>query len=133
VGYASDPRRREREVLFDEEGRVKRQYVGEAVELEGEVKQGLSGEAVRILREPDLDKVRKDLQALYDEGVRSLAVVFIHSYTYPGADSESTSLPPTIFSSQDADKSLQSMNSELPKLRARSDSHMFPSHRQLCP
>jgi 5-oxoprolinase (ATP-hydrolysing) len=96
VGYASDPRRREREVLFDEQGRVKRQYDGEAVELQGEVKQGLSGEAVRILREPDLDKIREDLQALYDDGIRSLAIVFLHSYTYPGT-CDSHAVPPFLF------------------------------------
>lgn len=32
---------------------------------------------------PDLDKVKKDLQTLYDSDYRSLAIVFVHSYTYP--------------------------------------------------
>lgn len=31
----------------------------------------------------DLEKIRVDLQTLYDNGYRSLAVVFVHSYTYP--------------------------------------------------
>lgn len=30
-----------------------------------------------------MDEVKKDLQKLYDEGYRSLAVVFCHSYTFP--------------------------------------------------
>lgn len=70
---------------------------------------GVSGEGVRILREPgefglmnfrrspaltgspplslpnssDLEDLRPRLQTLYDSGVRALAVVFIHSYTFP--------------------------------------------------
>lgn len=31
----------------------------------------------------DLEKIRLDLQKLYDEGYRSLAVCFVHSYTFP--------------------------------------------------
>ena len=31
----------------------------------------------------DLAQVRKDLQTLYQEGYRSLAIVFVHSYTFP--------------------------------------------------
>lgn len=31
----------------------------------------------------DLDAVKEDLQRLYDEGFRSIAIVFAHSYTYP--------------------------------------------------
>lgn len=32
---------------------------------------------------PDLDAIRQDLQKLYDDGFRALALVFAHSYTYP--------------------------------------------------
>jgi 5-oxoprolinase (ATP-hydrolysing) len=31
----------------------------------------------------DLDKVKRDLQTLHQEGYRSLAIVFVHSYTFP--------------------------------------------------
>lgn len=31
----------------------------------------------------DLDVVRSDLQRLYDDGYRSLAIVLVHSYTFP--------------------------------------------------
>lgn len=47
------------------------------------LKQGLTGEAVRVLKIPDVDIVRKDLQAIWDEGFRSLAIAFLHSYTFP--------------------------------------------------
>lgn len=53
AGYTSDPNRLERAVVFDEEGKVEKGYDGE-VYGEGEVVRGLSGEAVRILKKPDV-------------------------------------------------------------------------------
>lgn len=82
MGYTSDPRREEREVKFDENGKVTRGYDGEDGD-HSDIVQGVSGEAVRILRTPDEKKVEEDLKRLYEDGYRSLAVVFIHSFTYP--------------------------------------------------
>ena len=45
--------------------------------------QGLSGEAVRILQQPDESKIKGSLQQLYDEGFRSVAVCLMHGYTFP--------------------------------------------------
>src|SRR5271169_2573924 len=45
---------------------------------------GLSGEVVRILRRPDPKVIKSGLQGLYDEGYRSIAICFMHSYTFPG-------------------------------------------------
>ena len=107
VGYTSDPWAEEHKVLFDENGQVKRGYRGKGWDGEGDaegpgrVVQGISGEAVRILKEPgayfeaalnaaslthssiDEAAIRKDLQKLYDDGYRSVAVVLAHSYTFP--------------------------------------------------
>ncbi|KFZ23228.1 hypothetical protein V502_02296 [Pseudogymnoascus sp. VKM F-4520 (FW-2644)] len=44
--------------------------------------EGLTGEIVRIIKRPDYDQVRKDLQSLWDEGFRSLAVALMHSYAF---------------------------------------------------
>ena len=46
--------------------------------------QGLSGEWVEVITPLDLNKLRPKLQALLDEGIDSLAIVFLHSYTFPG-------------------------------------------------
>lgn len=89
VGYTSDPKAEEHAVRFDENGRITRGYLGKGWdgksigEGPGDVIRGLSGEAVRILRKPDPERLRQDLQNLYNEGYRSLAIVFVHSYTYP--------------------------------------------------
>jgi len=89
VGYTSDPKAEEHAVQFDEEGKVKRGYRGAGwdglgdAEGPGDIVQGISGEAVRIMKRPDTGAVKKDLQRLYDEGYRSIAIVFCHSYTFP--------------------------------------------------
>lgn len=44
---------------------------------------GLSGETVRVLRRPEDDGIRKELQAVYDRGIRSVAVCLMHGYTFP--------------------------------------------------
>ncbi|KAK8853496.1 hypothetical protein IAR55_004203 [Kwoniella newhampshirensis] len=49
---------------------------------------GVSGEAVRILKNLDTPKVTRDLQALYDKGLRALAVCLLHSYTFPSHERE---------------------------------------------
>ena len=43
-----------------------------------EVLQGVTGEGVRVVKEPDLATVRDSLQAVLDQGITSLAVVFLH-------------------------------------------------------
>ncbi|KAI9769495.1 MAG: hypothetical protein M1840_003972 [Geoglossum simile] len=44
---------------------------------------GLSSEAVRILRRPSESVVKSQLQVLYDEGFRSIAICLMHGYTFP--------------------------------------------------
>jgi len=70
--YAEDP---ERNVTKSEE----------KYELEGnaELVKGLSGEAVRILVRPKEDTIRKQLQEVRDQGIKSIAVCLMHGYTFP--------------------------------------------------
>jgi 5-oxoprolinase (ATP-hydrolysing) len=44
---------------------------------------GLSSEAVRILQRPKEETIRKQLQEVYDQGIRSIAVCLMHGYTFP--------------------------------------------------
>ena len=44
---------------------------------------GKSGETVRILKRIDEQEVRQKLQRVYDDGLRSVAVCLVHSYTFP--------------------------------------------------
>ncbi|KAL2073328.1 hypothetical protein VTL71DRAFT_10652 [Oculimacula yallundae] len=43
---------------------------------------GLSSEAVRILQRPDETKIREKLQEIWDQGIQSIAVCFMHGYTF---------------------------------------------------
>ncbi|KAF8581969.1 5-oxoprolinase [Ramaria rubella] len=89
AGYTSDPQVAEHAVVFTEDGKIERGLRGPGWDGEhdaegpGEVVRGLSGEAVRILKKPDDAFVRRDLKVLYSQGYNSLAIVFVHSYTYP--------------------------------------------------
>lgn len=53
-----------------------------ALDTDPQLVRGRSNEIVRILKTPDIEAVRADLQSLFDDGYRSLAVCFAHSYTY---------------------------------------------------
>ncbi|KAL9190728.1 hypothetical protein ACHAXT_000434 [Thalassiosira profunda] len=44
---------------------------------------GITGEKVIPLQAPDADAVRVSLQQLAEQGIQSLAVVFLHAYVYP--------------------------------------------------
>ncbi|MBF0279674.1 MAG: hydantoinase B/oxoprolinase family protein [SAR324 cluster bacterium] len=46
------------------------------------VVEGSTGEKLLVLRGPDAEKVRQQLSAVYQSGIRSIAVVFIHAYTF---------------------------------------------------
>ena len=69
--YAEDPDR-------------KRTLVAESGQnAEPDIVEGFSGEAVRVLKRPSKDVVKKRLQELYEEGFRSLSVCLVHGYTFP--------------------------------------------------
>lgn len=84
-GYTSDPEFKEHDVVFDEKGRVTSAH-------EGDIVRGISGEAVRILRRPDLDQVRTDLERVYAEGIDCLAICFAHSFTFPNHEQQVASV-----------------------------------------
>lgn len=55
----------------------------EASLSETELVMGVSGEAVRVLQRPEETVIREKLQAVYDSGIRSIAVCLMHAYTFP--------------------------------------------------
>ena len=61
-----------------------RDALAAALESDPDLTRGLSGEVIRILKRMDEEKIRQDLQGLYDMGYRSIAVVLAHSYTFQG-------------------------------------------------
>ncbi len=47
------------------------------------VVQGITGEQLAVLQEPDLKALEKQLSDLKEKGINSLAVVFMHAYAWP--------------------------------------------------
>lgn len=47
------------------------------------LQRGITGESIRILQPLDLAAVTTQFQQLYHDGIRSLAIVLMHSYTFP--------------------------------------------------
>lgn len=134
VGYTQDPESGENAVQFDAKGRIARGYRGKGwdgqgdAEGPGDVVMGVSGEAVRILKRPDLAVVRQDLQRLYEKGIRSLAIVFVHSYTYPKHEQEVADLARSIgFTHVSASSQLLSMIKMVPRgVSATADAYLTP-------
>lgn len=70
--YAEDPTRHQTKVQAKHEDFKKHDLV-----------QGLSGEAVRVLRSPEESQIKEQLKGLYEDGFRSIAVCLMHGYTFP--------------------------------------------------
>lgn len=83
VGYDYDPNGTDNALRFDAKGTLEKAYSGPDGPPpahdggEAEVVRGVSGEAVAILKKPDRDVVKRDLQKLFDDGFRALAVVLM--------------------------------------------------------
>lgn len=52
-------------------------------DLENPIAQGITGELLEVLRAPDPNEIQQALQQIHDKGIRSIAVVLMHAYTYP--------------------------------------------------
>jgi 5-oxoprolinase (ATP-hydrolysing) len=61
-----------------------RDAIEASLQVDPNLTRGVSGEVVRVLQKLDEEKVRSELQSLYDQGYRSIAIVLAHSYTFQG-------------------------------------------------
>ncbi|VUC23980.1 unnamed protein product [Clonostachys rosea] len=50
--------------------------------VDSDLVKGVNGQIIRIIKRLDKDKVKRDLQKLYEEGFRSICVCLAHSYTF---------------------------------------------------
>jgi 5-oxoprolinase (ATP-hydrolysing) len=84
VGYTSDPKHEQNAIKWAAEGTVEQPYSGKGIQNglgsgAQDVRRGLSGEAVHVLKQVDEEAVYADLKALFAKGYRSIAVVLAHS------------------------------------------------------
>lgn len=54
-----------------------------AADDDAALERGVTGDVVRVIRRPNYDEVARQLQALYDGGLRALALSLLHLYVYP--------------------------------------------------
>ncbi len=72
IGYQARPKIFAREIIKPEMLFERVAEVGERVRADGTVEEA-----------PDLDQVRRDLQAAKTDGIDAVAIVFMHAYRYP--------------------------------------------------
>lgn len=61
-----------------------RPFAGSDKQGQHEVQTGAGGERFTVLRAPDSEIIRAQMQKVFDSGIRSLAVVLMHGYTFAG-------------------------------------------------
>ncbi|WWC67417.1 uncharacterized protein I206_101325 [Kwoniella pini CBS 10737] len=93
---------------------------------------GLSGDKIRILEPLDTASVRNNLQQLYDEGFRSIAVTLMHSFTYQDHEIEIGRLAKEIgFTQVSLSSQLQPMIKIVPRGQsATADAYLTPGIQQ---
>ena len=69
-------------IEVDERVRILKKFTTEKKKSASEIVEGTSGERFEVLKKPNLKELRKQLKNIYKKGVRSLAVVFLHSYAF---------------------------------------------------
>ncbi|SNX85842.1 related to 5-oxoprolinase [Melanopsichium pennsylvanicum] len=147
VGYTSDPNASHNAVQFDLESHkgdyatnIAKQYSGtdhppsaynEQAHPIGppEIVRGISGEAVAILKKPNQELLKKQLSALYHEhGYRSLAIVLMHSYTYPAHENLIASIAKDVgFPTVSCSSSLMPMIKIVPRATSSTaDAYLTP-------
>lgn len=97
------------------------------IDSDADLREGLTGDAVRVLKAPDLDAVRKDLQGLWDQGFRDVAVALMHSYTFPEHENVIADLAESMGFKVAASARLLSMAKLVPRSQsAVADAYLSP-------
>lgn len=88
---------------------------------------GVTGECIRIFQKPDMKSVQVSLQQLWDEGYRSISVLFLHSYAYPEHEVLVGDLAKSMGFSVALSSSLQPMIKAVPRgMSATADAYLTP-------
>lgn len=69
-------------VEADERLRILREHE-DTSHVRGSVVKGITGDHLAVIRPLDTAAIRSDLEAVYERGIRSLAVVLMHAYAWP--------------------------------------------------
>ncbi|KAF3763213.1 hypothetical protein M406DRAFT_73837 [Cryphonectria parasitica EP155] len=87
----------------------------------------VTGETIRVMQRPDLDAVKPSLQSLWDQGFRSIAIVFVHSYAYPAHELQVGQLATDMGFSVTLSSAVQPMINVVPRgMSAMADAYLTP-------
>ncbi|MET8543535.1 hydantoinase B/oxoprolinase family protein [Kitasatospora sp. NPDC004799] len=114
IGYQNRPQIFAREIVLPEPLYARVVEVDERIAADGEV-----------LRPPDLDRLAEDLRSCRQDGIRSVAVVCLHSYLHPAHEREIGRLAERLGFDQ---VSLSSETSPLMKLVPRGDTAVVDAY-----
>ncbi|MGB5329341.1 MAG: hydantoinase/oxoprolinase family protein, partial [Gammaproteobacteria bacterium] len=114
IGYQNRPRLFDRHIVLPEMLYEQVIEVAERVTASGDV-----------LREPTCETVTRDLQAAYDKGIRSAAIVFMHGYRFPAHEQAVAAIARKIGFSQ---VSVSDEVSPLVKLVSRGDTTVVDAY-----
>jgi 5-oxoprolinase (ATP-hydrolysing) len=97
------------------------------VDSDPQLRTGLTGEAVRIIKTPDYDQVRRDLTELWQQGNRSLAIALMHSYTFQDHELKVAAIARELGFRVAASSELQKMAKLVPRSQsAVADAYLSP-------
>eukprot|EP00898_Chlorokybus_atmophyticus_P008691 jgi/Chlat1/8823/Chrsp91S09254 len=98
----------------------------------GKVVAGVAGEDVEVIKAPDLDALRSELQTLRASGISSLAIVLLHSFTFPSHELLVLSLARSLgFSHVSVSSDLMPMVKVVPRgITAVVDAYLTPGIRE---
>lgn len=89
--------------------------------------EGTTGEHFRVLQELNMPQVAKDLEDLWQDGYKSLAVVLLHSYAYPAHELQVGQLALEMGFSVALSSKLQPMIKAVPRgMSAAADAYLTP-------
>ena len=114
IAYQDRPRLFEQHILLPE--------LLYASVIEADERVGARGELVRAL---DVERLRADLQAAFDAGLRSVAIVFLHGYRYTAHEAAAAALAQRIGYTQ---VSVSHRVSPLMKLVSRGDTTVVDAY-----
>ncbi|KAJ9148877.1 Hydantoinase B/oxoprolinase [Pleurostoma richardsiae] len=98
-----------------------------SVDADSDLFYGVNGEVLRCLKKPDLEDVKKDLQALWDEGFRSVAIALMHSYNFPDHEKAVGDVARSLGFKVSLSSQLQSMINLVPRAQsATADAYLSP-------
>lgn len=97
------------------------------VQSDQQLVEGSTGEAIRILKVPDLEAITKDLLSLWQEGYRDIAVAFLHSYAYPDHEAAIAKIARQIGFRVSVSSELQQMIKIVPRAQSATvDAYLSP-------